>query len=75
MWKWAPCGAADLTISSVALGNLTGFSMNAISAQTKVDEVRIGDSWASVAGAVPEPAAATLIGMGGLMLLLRRRQP
>lgn len=65
-------GAANLTISSVTLGSITGIGMNAISAQTTIDEVRIGDSWASVAG-VPEPTSAGLIGIGGLVLLLRRR--
>jgi len=66
-------GAANLTINSVTLGTITGIGMNAISAQTTIDEVRIGDSWASVAG-VPEPStSAGLIGIGGLFLLLRRR--
>lgn len=66
-------GTPSLTISSVTLGSITGIGMNAISAQTTIDEVRIGDSWASVAG-VPEPSAsAGIFGIGGLILLLRRR--
>ena len=36
------------------------------------DEIRIGDTWADVAP-IPEPATSVLLGLGGLLVLLRRR--
>ena len=37
------------------------------------DEIRIGDTFADVAG-IPEPSSSALLGLGGLALILRRRK-
>jgi hypothetical protein len=66
-------GSATQSIN-VALGNITGFGINAIGgALPTIDEVRVGDTMAAVAG-IPEPGAAALLGVAGLTLLLRRRK-
>jgi len=37
-----------------------------------MDEIRIGESWVDVTG-VPEPGSLALLGVGGLMMLIRQR--
>lgn len=38
-----------------------------------LDEIRFGSSYADVISTIPEPTCATLLGLGGLLLLRRRR--
>lgn len=52
-------------------GNPTTQSEN-IGAQGLVDEIRIGTTWADML-IVPEPSSLSLLAVGGLALLLRRR--
>jgi hypothetical protein len=48
-------------------------SGNAAGTPGEVDDIRIGNDWASVVGVVPEPSSLALLGLGGLALLRRRK--
>jgi hypothetical protein len=74
----ASLGSANLVFSNLSLESITGFGYNAIGGALPIlDEVRIGTSFADVAG-VPEPSTAALVGLGalglGVFALLRRRR-
>ncbi len=63
----------DLTFTRIRpfAGNPTTQSEN-IGAQGLVDEIRIGTTWGDML-IVPEPSSLSLLAVGGLALLLRRR--
>lgn len=50
-----------------------GFRGGGGSASASLDEIRVGGSYADVS-AVPEPASLALMGLGGLLLVARRRR-
>ncbi len=81
-------GGADLTSGSSAGGysslsasstiNGASFAFNAAGALGNtftgtLDEIRVGDTYADVTPVIPEPASMTLLAVGGLMMLRRRR--
>ena len=58
--------------STAAIQDLSIYFSDA-GADTLVDEIRYGTTLADVIPFVPEPASVALLGLGGLMLLRRRR--
>ncbi|MFK7911230.1 MAG: PEP-CTERM sorting domain-containing protein [Akkermansiaceae bacterium] len=60
--KW---GRDSQTMSGISGLNSSGGSM---------DEIRLGNDLVDVVGVVPEPSTTTLLGLGGLALILRRRK-
>ena len=74
----APTGADMITSGSIQSFLLYGRANNLFPNGMQVDELRIGASWADVTSVpVPEPATATLAGLGLCALIsiyrLRRR--
>lgn len=63
--------------SLTTAGNLTQTSFNNLAIQFKdsprVDELRFGATSADVLPAIPEPASLGLIGLGGLLMIKRRK--
>ena len=54
------------TISQLAISSSDAYS---------VDEIHVGLTYGSAVGAVPEPAGLGLLSIGGLVLVVRRRNP
>lgn len=73
-----PLGAADLTLTSINVSDaLAPFTQSKYESpgQSGVvffDEIRLGTTFEAVTG-VPEPASAAVMGLGGLLLMRRRR--
>ena len=57
----------------LGLGQASAANVNK-SIDTTLDELRIGDTWADVTPAVPEPASAAAVGLIGAGMLARRRR-
>ncbi len=64
-------GATDTASVSTVL-NYMRVDVGKGSTCGEMDEIRIGETWADVA--VPEPATLTLLGLGGLGVLIRRKR-
>ncbi|HZZ43614.1 MAG TPA: PEP-CTERM sorting domain-containing protein [Tepidisphaeraceae bacterium] len=60
---------------NTSVDNISSFFLrdNTGAATTLIDDVRIGTTWSDVA-TVPEPASLSLLGLGALGMLSRRRQ-
>jgi hypothetical protein len=68
-WDLREQGNSGLTLNQVLLSmSHDGIGSN------QFDEFRLGTSFADVTGVVPEPATATLLGLGACGALLRRRR-
>lgn len=60
-------GVADLSFDILRLDG-GGYS------DTRIDEIRLATDWKSAISAIPEPATMTLLGLGGVVALLRRKR-
>lgn len=68
-------GTPDMTVTYTSFQNNRNLGQFTIQAGSlRVDELKVGTSYESVFTVIPEPASLALVGIGGLLLMLRRRR-